>query len=250
MNKIFTFMLMFVSLSVYAQSDSIQVRMDFNANPWGLPTSEMRGWSNYADETGCLPKTTNFDIDVNGETLRMVLTPSDLDETDYDNCMVRGEDFDDGDKVKTILFERTGSTMTFVAPPSLWFAKVAFSTYRRWSSGSLYSGTATNNEHVWGKDSVKVRTYPGGIEVESWHGDSIEWGTPACTGQTYLYHIDFWLLPRQTASVSEISSDKQETVDVTTPEGIVVRRNVSRKQAFKGLKKGLYIVEKKKYNIK
>ena len=250
MKKILTLLMMCWAISAAAQNDSIKVRMDFNANPWNLPTSEMRGWGNYADENGCLPKTTNFDIDVNGETLRMVLTPSDLDETDYDNCMVKGEDYDDGNKVKTILFTRIGSTMKFIAPASLWMAKVSFNIYRRWSSGGLYSGPTTNNEQVWGKDSVKVREYPGGVTVQCWSGDSVEWSLPACTGQTYLHHIDFWLLPRQSASVQEVNAEEAATVDVVTAEGIVVRKNAPRKQSLKGLRKGLYIVNKKKYTVK
>ena len=40
----------------------------------------------------------------------------------------------------------------------MWFEKVAFETYRGWASGGLYSDEInTNHQHVWGKDSVKVR---------------------------------------------------------------------------------------------
>lgn len=195
-----------------AQSDSIYVRMSFNDNPWQLPVSAMRGWANYDDENGVLKDTHTFVVDVNGEQLKAILTPSDLDETDYYNAMVRGEDFNDGNIVKTVLMTRTGSTLTFQAPESMWMAKVAFETYRRWSSGGLYSGDATGNQHVWGKDSLKTRSYMNGsveVEYECWHGDSINWGLPACTGQTYLHYIDFWLLPRSGATaITEIVNGK------------------------------------------
>lgn len=203
MKKLYATMVMaFAAMTASAQqtTDSTFVRMSFNDNPWNLPTSEMKGWSQYNDEKGCLSDTHTFSLDVNGEELKVILTPSNYKLTDWENCMVRGEDPDDGDKVKTILMARQGSQFTFQAPASMWFAKVAFETYRRWSSGSLYSGSATNNQHVWGKDSLKIRYSTAGgqqYELECWSGDSIEWSLPECTGQTYLHYIDFWLLPRE-----------------------------------------------------
>ena len=203
MKKLYTSIVMVLTTmtaSAQQTTDSTYVRMSFNDNPWNMPTSEMKGWSQYSDVNGCLTDTHTFVLDVNGEELKVVLTPSNYKLTDYDNCMVRGEDPDDGDKVKTILMARQGSQFTFQAPASMWFAKVAFETYRRWSSGSLYSSDATKNQHVWGKDSLKTRyTTTGGqqYELECWSGDSIEWSLPECTGQTYLHYIDFWLLPRE-----------------------------------------------------
>ena len=250
MKKLYaTAVLAFVAITMNAQQDSTYVRMSFNDNPWNLPVSAMKGWSNYADENGCLRDTHTFALDVDGEELQMVLTPTDYRQTDYDNAMVRGEDPDDGDKVKTILMTRIGSTMTFIAPPSKWFAKVAFNTYRRWSSGSLYSGDATNNMHVWGKDSVQVRYQTSaGVEYElpCWSGDSVEWSLPECTGQTYLHYIDFWLLPRPVdAGISE-QKVEGKAAEVMTLDGMLLRRDGQ----VDGLKKGIYIVGGKKKVVK
>jgi len=237
------------ALAASAQAqDSTYVRMSFNDNPWNLPVSAMKGWSNYDDETGCLTENTTFTVDVNGEELRMVLTPSNYKLTDYENCMVRGEDYDDGNKVKTILFTRTGSVMTFIAPPSMWMAKVAFETYRRWSSGGLYSSDITDNQHVWGKDSVKVRYYmDAGVEKSygCWEGDSVEWSLPECTGQTYLHWIDFWLLPRVESGITELNTEGKAG-DILTLDGMLLRRD----GRTEGLKKGIYIIDGKKYIIK
>ena len=196
-----------LTLNAVAQAemrgDTTFVHFDFNQNPWNLPTSEMKGWANYADENGCLRDTHTFTWDVNGEDLKIILTPTDYRLTDYDNCLVKGKNPDNNDAIETILFTRMGSTFTFVAPPSYYMKKVAFNVYRRWSSGGLYSGDTTNGMYVWGKDSVKVRhqTIAGTvIELPCWSGDSIEWSLPACGGQTYLRYIDFWLLPRNSLS--------------------------------------------------
>lgn len=254
MKKIYAMMLCgLIAVAAHAQQDSVYVRMSFNENPWNLPVSEMKGWANYADENGVLKTTHTFSVDVNGEPLNVVLTPSDLDETDYYNAMVRGEDLDG--VVKTVLMARTGSTFTFQAPPSMWMAKVAFETYRRWSSGSLYSGDATNNQHVWGKDSVKTRIYKNGAleeEYECWHGDSVEWGLPVCTGQTYLHYIDFWLLPRGgEAGISEVEQRAAAgRVSVVALNGMVLRRDRPRRDALNGLRPGLYIVDGRKVVVK
>ena len=105
MKKLYATMVMaFAAMTASAQqtTDSTFVRMSFNDNPWNLPTSEMKGWSQYNDEKGCLSDTHTFSLDVNGEELKVILTPSNYKLTDWENCMVRGEDPDDGDKVKTI----------------------------------------------------------------------------------------------------------------------------------------------------
>ena len=239
--------LLAVSLSTEAQQDSTYVRMSFNDNPWNLSVSEMKGWANYADENGILTDTHTFTIDVNGEELKMVLTPTNPKLTDYENAMVRGEDLDG--IVKTVLMTRAGSTMTFVAPPSMWFAKVAFETYRRWSSGGLYSSDATNNQHVWGKDSVKVRYYMEAGEEKSygcWEGDSIEWSLPECTGQTYLHWIDFWLLPRPVDTAIREQPMEAKEADVLSLDGMLLRRDGQ----TESLKKGIYIVGRKKIVVR
>jgi len=252
MKKFYTMVaLAFSAITAAAQSpDAVYVQMNFNENPWGLPVSAMKGWSNYADENGVFAADQTFTVDVNGEQLKMVLTPSNYKLTDYDNALVRGEDPDDGDKVKTILMTRTGSKMTFIAPPSMWMEKVAFETYRRWSSGSLYSDEKnTNNQHVWGKDSVKTRegfNWVDGKQIpttfECWIGDSVEWSLPACTGQTYLHWIDFWLLPRNGAAGITEARSNTNAGNVHTLNGVLLRRNGK----VEGLRKGIYIVNGKK----
>ena len=254
MKKIYTTILLaFVAVCMYAQSpDATYVRMSFNDNPWNLPVSAIQGWSKYADENGILPETHTFIIKVNDEDLKMILTPSNYMLDEYENCMVRGDAVGEGNDgvIKTMLFTRTGSTMTFVAPPSMWMEKVAFKTYRRWSSGGLYSSEKeTNGLHVWGKDSVKVRYYmESGVEKSypCWDGDSVQWSLPECSSQTYLHWIDFWLLPRETAGITNLRTTDAKNGNILTLDGILVRRNGK----LEGLRKGVYIKDGKKIVVK
>lgn len=202
-----------MALTANAQTDTLHVCIDFNQNPWNLPVSipnrdlDPNGgwginWAKVDDETGCFLNTHTFDWNVSeGETIQLVLTPSNWKLTDYMNAMVKTHNLDMADEpIETMLWMRRGSTLTFKAPDSYWFAYVKFGEYRNWASGSLHSGDDTNSHHVWHKDSVKTKTtMNAGQELvqECWSGDSIEWSLPECTGNTYLRTIDVWLLPRK-----------------------------------------------------
>ena len=190
------------------QQDSVKVRIDFNLNPWELPVSipnrDLPGgkgnWALVDDETGCFEDTHTFDWQVSeGETIQLVLTPANYKLTDYMNAMVYTHNLNESDEpFETMLWMRRGSALTFKAPKSYWFAKVAIDNYRNWSSGSMYSGDDTNNQHIWGKDSVQSKVWAAtGDVLPCWSGDSVEWSLPECTGNTYLRYIDVWLLPRQ-----------------------------------------------------
>jgi len=250
------------SLGASAANDSIKVRMDFNENPWNMPTCSYfvkdngkKSWSypSYDPAGSRLTTTTVFEIPACGDVVKVTVTPSDPDETDYDNAMVRDENYNNNDTVETYLYAYTGSVITLKAPKGYSMAKVSFNTYRTWASGGLYSGEATNNEHVWGPDSVKTRTtMNNGYELTyaCWSGDSIEWSLPAVTSCTRLRYIDFWFLPLAEASAISSASEEKKNVNVTRIDGITVRRNVRDEEAVAGLPKGVYIIDGKKKVVK
>lgn len=247
-----------IALTASAENDSIKVRLDFNENPWNMATCPYftkdngnKSWSqpSYTPEASRLTKTTVFDIPACGDKISISVTPSDPDETDYDNAMVRDENYNNNDIVETYLYMYTGSTMTLKAPKGYRMAKVAFDTYRSWASGGLYSGEATDNQHVWGPDSVQTRYYEvGGVEYSypCWSGDAFEWSLPATTSATRLRYIDFWLLPADAASVDALVEEKR-LVNVIQPNGVIVRRSIRKEDALEGLPKGTYIIDDRKY---
>lgn len=248
------------ALTASAANDSLYVRMDFNANPWGYAVAIPKGTS-YSkvdlDESpmaSFLSKNTDFTAKVNDQTITMTVTPSDLDETDYDNCLFYTYDYDadmSGDTRMNVLRMAIGSTMKFKAPENYRFAKVTFNTFRVWASGGL---TSFNN--TWGPDTAKVYqniNSKGELvwEVDAWYGDEKAWSTPACTGTTMLRYIDFWLLPLvDESAISSVATEQKAVVNVTRADGTVVRRNVRREDATSALPKGVYIVDDKKYIVK
>lgn len=266
--KCFYLTMLFLLTAVYASaqsSDATFVRIDFNQNPWNLPVSIPNrdtapndgwgvSWSKLDDETGSLYDTYTFDWQVSeGEIIQVVLTPSNYKSGAHDNAMVYTRDLEKEDEpFCTMLWTYQGSQLTFKAPKSMWFEKVAFETYRGWASGGLYSDEKnTNYQHVWGKDSVKVRPYydnNGNVDytADCWSGDSVEWSLPECTSATRFHYIDIWLLPRNTTGISNVSTSNAKAGDVLTLDGMLVRRNGK----LEGLRKGVYIVDGKKRVIK
>lgn len=264
MKTILTFILSVFALAASAQeSDSVCVRMDFTANPWeipacpyGLNSKGNKSWSvpSYEPEGSRIDKITIFDVPVGEGKLTMTLTPSDLDETDYDNAMVRDENYDAAEgTIETYLYAYLGSTMTFKAPAGMRMAKVAFNTYRTWASGSLYSGEATGGEHVWGPDSVQIRDVEqAGVvyHLPCWSGTAEEWSLPPTTSCTRLRYITFWLLPLADGIEANEAEDEDETINVTTITGATVRSDARRKEAFEGLPSGIYMVGSQKVLVK
>lgn len=238
------------------RGDSTFVHFDFDANPWNLPVSipnrdlgKGGNWATVDDQTGAFGDAYVFEWDVNGEKLLVTMSPEDYMQTDYVNMMVKTHDLNDAEEpIYTMLWTRTGSSLKFTAPSSYWFAKVAIVNYRNWSSGGLYS---TDEGYVWGKDSIKVRDYydSKGVltySLNCWEGDSIEWSLPANTGSTFYRYIDFWLLPRPVdAAISEQRVEAKKA-DVLTLDGMLLRRDGQ----TDGLKKGVYIVGRKKIVVK
>lgn len=204
MKKIFLAALTMAALTASAQNDSIQVRMDFNANPWGYAVAIPVGtsWSKVdLDESPAeawLSTDTDFTVDVNGKKLTMTVTPTDLDETDYDNCLFNTYDYDvdmSGDTRLTVLRMAIGSSMHFKAPEGYRLAKAEFETLRVWANGGL-SGT----DEVWTAETPHIyeqKDKDGNVTwtTDAWYGNDTEWHTPFCTGTTMLRYIDFWLLP-------------------------------------------------------
>lgn len=249
----------FISLSAAAQNDSIKVTIDFDENPWnmatcpyGLNSKGKKSWgsASYDPAESRLDKTTVFEVAACGDKLTMTVTPSDLDETDYDNAYVRDEDYDDPESnVRSYLYMYIGSKMTFKAPKNYRMAKVKFNTYRSWSSGGL-----SNNDCTWGPDTAKIHiqyndkgeeTY----RTDSWYGDACEWSTPAVTSATRLRSVDFWLLPADESAISSLATE-QKAVNVVSANGAVVRRATRMADAIADLPKGVYIIEGKKYVVK
>lgn len=247
-----------VTLGASAQNDSVHVTMDFNENPWNIPTCSYfvkdngkKSWSypSYNPESSRLDKTTVFDIATCGGKLTLTVTPSDLDETDYDNAMVRDEDYDSTESlISTYLYMFTGSTMTFQAPEGYRMAKVKFNTYRSWASGGL-----SNNDLTWGPDTAKIfihyddkgeETY----RVNSWNGDEKCWSTPACTGGTRLRNINFWLLPAGESGITSFATEPK-AVSVVSVNGTVMNGGAKGSDAVANLPKGVYIIEGRKHVV-
>lgn len=258
-NSICTVAFAMVALSASAENDSIKVVLDFNSNPWGYSVAIPKGtsWSKVdLDESPAaawLSKNVDFTAEASGVKATMTVTPSDLDETDYDNCLFYTYDYDNdmsGDTRITVLRMAIGSTMKFTAPEGYRMAKATFNSFRNWASGGLSSCNST-----WGPDTAKVyqsKNSKGEVtwEIDSWYGDDKEWSTPACTGTTMLRDITIWFLPiKDETAVATLKQD-DSTVNVTRVDGVVVRRNVRREDAVADLPKGVYIVEDKKYIIK
>ena len=83
-------------------------------------------------------------------------------------------------------------------------------------------------------------------QMECWSGDSIEWSLPECTSATRFQYIDMWLLPRNTAGISNVRTSEAKAGDVVTLDGVVVRRQGK----LEGLRKGVYIQNGKKVIVK
>lgn len=235
--------------SASAQQDTVYVRMDFNANPWNFPTASiLKGWSTVdwdnAPAGSIFSKTTEFPIAVGEGTLKMTLTPSDLDETDYENVYVYGPNYDiamDGSVMENFLFTYTGSKMTFTAPEGFSMSRVSIEVFRTWASGGLSLNPVTNC-HTWGPDSAKVVTVVQAGQsytYDAWSGDSIEWSLPACTSSTRLRYIDFWLLPTSDAAITTIENDNNQEERLYSIDGRLMPANAAPQ-------KGLYIINGRK----
>lgn len=259
LKKLCTLLCTTIALSASAQNDSIKVTMDFNENPWNIPTcpylvkaNGKKSWSypSYEPAESRLDKTTVFEVATCGGKLTMTVTPADLDETDYDNAMVRDEDYDETETViHTFLYMFIGSTMKFDAPKNYRMAKVKFNNYRTWTSGGLSA-----NDLTWGPDTAKIHinyndkgeeTY----RIDSWYGDATSWSTPAATGGTRLRSIEFWLLPSDPSAI-RLAATEQKSFDVVSVNGTLVRRASNLDSAVADLPKGVYIIEGKKYVVK
>ncbi len=251
---------LFAVCAIAEENDSIKLVLDFNANPWGYAVAIPNGtsWSkvNLDDSPAAawLSKNTDFTAEKDGVKATMTVTPTDLDETDYDNCLFHTYDYDadmSGDTRLTVLRMAIGSTMKFTAPQGYRMAKVTFDSFRVWASGGI---SFLNN--TWGPDSVKVyqnKNDKGELiwEVSCWEGDEKAWNTPACTGTTMLRDVTIWLLPLgEEDAIQNVATEKKALVNVTRADGVVVRRNVRRENAVAGLPKGVYMVDDKKYIIK
>lgn len=260
LKTLFSVLCAMTALTASAQNDSIKVSFDFDENPWNMSTCSYfvkdngkKSWSypSYDPASSRLDKVTTFEIATCGDKLTMTVTPSDLDETDYDNALVRDEDYNAAETVIcTYLYMFTGSKMTFTAPKDFRMAKVKFNTYRSWASGGLSA-----NDLTWGPDTAKIHiqyndkgeeTY----RVNSWDGDAKCWSTPACTGATRLYSVDVWLLPEGTSGVASLLATEQKTVNVVSIGGTLIRSAANRNSAVANLPKGVYIVEGKKFVVK
>lgn len=245
------------ALSASAQNDSLYVRMDFNANPWGYAVAIPKGTSyskvdlDESPAASLLSKDTDFPVKAGDATVTLTVTPSDLDETDYDNCIFYTYDYDadmSGDTRMNVLRMAIGSTMKFKVSEGYRMAKAQFNTFRVWASGSLSSTNMT-----WGPDTVHVYKHlneKGEVTWENdvWYGDEYNWSTPACTGTTMLRYIDFWVLPVGASGITSVATE-QKPVSVVSIDGTRVRSAANRNDAVANLPKGVYIIDGKKYVV-
>lgn len=246
------------ALTASAQNDSLYVRMDFNANPWGYAVAIPVGASyskvdlDNSPAASLLSKDADFTAKAGDATVTLTVTPTDLDETDYDNCLFYTYDYDadmSGDTRMNVLRMAIGSTMKFKVSEGYRMAKATFNTFRNWANGSLSSTGMT-----WGPDTVHVYkslNNKGEVvwENDVWYGDAYSWSTPACTGTTMLRYIDFWVLPDGGTAIKNVALE-QKTVNVVSAGGTLVRSAANRNSAVADLPKGVYIVEGKKFVVK
>jgi len=252
MKKLYTTFLMAMMASLsFAQekNDTTVVKMDFNLNPWELPTSAMKknpGTVDKDDETGATPLmngyTFNWPVgDDTNEEIKLVLAPWDSDEYEYPSAyMGKGGHNFMNDSVMTYLCLRAGAAYSFVAPPSKYILKAEFYTYSMFGTG--YGGIyhdETLGAHVWGKDSVQTYSHLG-TEYTIWTGDSVK-ANFFSAGTTTLMNIVFYLLPRGEEVVEAIH--EPENMPVTTKE-VSLFDLQGRRVNF--AKKGIYIVGNKK----
>lgn len=261
MNILKTFFAAFcamTALTASAQNDSLYVRMDFNANPWGYTVAIPVGTSyskvdlDNSPAASLLSKEADFTAKAGDATITMTVTPTDLDETDYDNCLFYTYDYDadmSGETRMNVLRMAIGSTMKFKVSEGYRMAKAKFNSFRVWASGSLSSLDMT-----WGPDSVHVyqnKDNKGEVvwENDVWYGDAYNWSTPACTGTTMLRYIDFWVLPDGETAIKNVATE-QKTVNVVSADGALVRSAAKGNNAVANLPKGVYIVDGKKFVVK
>lgn len=246
-----------VTLCASAQNDSLYVRMDFNANPWGYAVAIPKGTSyskvdiDNSPAASFLIKNTDFTAKAGEATVTLTVTPTDLDETDYDNCLFYTYDYDadmSGDTRMNVLRMSIGSTMKFNVSEGYKMAKAQFSTFRVWANGSLSSTNMT-----WGPDTVHVyKNYNDKGEVtwenDVWYGDEYNWSTPACTGTTMLRYIDFWVLPAGESGITSVATEPK-AVSVVSANGTVMNRAAKGSDAVANLPKGVYIIEGRKHVV-
>lgn len=255
--KLFTALCSVVALSASAQNDSLYVRMDFNANPWGYAVATPVGtsWSKVdldnSPEASFLSKNTDFTAKAGDATVTMTVTPTDLDETDYDNCLFYTYDYDvdmSGNTRMNVLRMAIGSTMKFKVSEGYKMAKAQFNTFRNWAHGGLsYTGM------TWGPDTTHVYKNlndKGEVtwEADVWYGDEYNWSTPACTGTTMLRYIDFWVLADGGTGIKDVATEPK-AVSVVSANGIVMQGGIKGSGAVANLPKGVYIIDGKKHVV-
>lgn len=248
------------SLCASAQNDSVKVVFDFNENPWNMATCPYfvnekgkKKWSypSYDPAESRLDKTTNFTMPVGDDVFTFTVTPADLEQTDYDNAMVRDEDYDESESIiRSYLYMFTGSQMTLTAPKGYRMAKVVFNRYRSWASGGL-----GQFDYTWTPNTEKVyNQYNEAGEItwtsQAWEGDVTSWSTPVATGATRLRGITVWLLPHDGTAINALPTEKNGVATVTNAAGVVVRHAANVEDATADLPKGVYIVNGKKVFVK
>ena len=263
MKKLFTTLsLALVAMTSFAQeqNDTTYVMFDFNLNPWGYPVSTVKdnkGWdADYDDLTGAIKTETDFSWAIKeGADEKIVVTIYPPDPDEYNRmtllckrtCVNAGIQKADGsDSIMTILFAKPGTSMRCKAPTGYKFGKMVFHNYRtpNFLVGSEYEEKIINNEgfeetfKFWVPTSPKVSQYG----VQMWDGDATNVLFNCPTFNAYFLKIDFRLVPDGTSGITELRANGQESATAVSLDG----RSVSKSN----LRKGIYIVDGKKYVVK
>lgn len=262
------FALMAMTSFAQEKNDTTYVMLDFTQNPWGYPVREVTsGWApDYKDWTtpGVLLKNTDFSWPLKGwpnsssnELIKVTLyVTEDLEEAEklpvYAQC-----DLNDAETASLgiaagmtkMLYTVPGTTMRFEAPTGYKFGKMVFYNFR---TANFMVGDDYDEEHVytynntefkhklkfWTPKSPKSNQY--GTQI--WEGDetNVLFNTPSFSA--VFVKVDIRLVPNGSAGISEIGSEGQKCDKATSLDGRPVSKS--------NLRKGIYIVDGKKYVVK
>ena len=265
MKKVFTAMLLTtMAMTAFAQeqNDTTYVMLDFTANPWNYPVTEVeKGWApSFSDleSPGSILEATDFSWSLqegSTEKVKVTLYP-DWEET-YKAPVYGRIEPGEAESVSlgvnagkiNILYTTPGTTMQFESPAGYKFGKMVFYTYR--SSNILvgdeyeeefeytYNGTVfKQNLKVWKPTSPQKNQY--GYDI--WKGDdtNILFNYPYFSA--HFVKIDIRLVPDGSAGIGAVTA-LPNTHKATTLDGRTI-------DSSKGLGKGIYIIDGRKHVVK
>mgnify|MGYP007069852877 CR=1 FL=1 len=253
-----------MAMTSFAQekNDTTYVMFDFNLNPWNYPvTTTIKGWEpDYDDEKGAIFVDKDFTWPLkegSDKLITLTVYAVDLDEFSkppvlarFENCDVKTKD-EKSDSVMTMLFMKPGTMVRFKAPEGYKFGKMFFYDYR-------YSYYTLETEE-------KVMAYSFG----SWHEDTHKIWLPS-TPKKNQYGENCWEGDETNILFNNISNFKWNSMKIDmrlVPDGTAGIQEIQAKGSHEGaavgldgravnttnpasLRKGIYVIDGKKYVVK